>query len=522
MKRVFFIILPLIILTNCKKRQTPISWTANYTIPISSDTINLADILSVDKFKLSDDGLHSIYKDTIQLYSLEQNDFLPAIDFNFTDTIEIPSLAFGIPFLPGVQIPYTFSQNETFNFEDIQLTEIVFNELKINYTIHSNIDGAIDFNLTIPSATNSQGQTLSKVLNIPNSNGQMSDFHGEINLNNITFDLTDNGSSFNNINTSFTFGASSSNAPDIITLDNNDFLSIDIEITNLSINTIKGYLGSIEINDSTSINLPFMDKFKADSIQIEDPIIDLIIKNGLGLDAQVTIKELELANNNTSYNLTHPIVNHPLNISRALDLGYDFQYAESQININNQNSNIEQLINVLPNKINIDYAIITNPLGNHSGYNDFYKTIHPLSLDLLLDLPLKIFLDKLSFADTLSVEIPKEIAINSAILHIEILNEFPVECCISIQIPNGNTIAVNPNCIDHSLVDNNGNTINGMTSIIQIDLDPSTITQLTDKGQIILNFEFNTPQTNNTTSILSTHSISYKMGIDLNTSIEIE
>ena len=296
MKKVFLIILSLIMLTNCKKRQTPISWGANYTIPISSDTISLADILSVDKFKLSNDGLHSIYQDTIQLYSLEQNDFLPAIDFNFTDTIEIPSLAFGIPFLPGVQIPYTFSQNETFNFEDIQLTEIVFNQLKINYTIHSNIDGAIDFNLSIPSATNSQGQTLSEVLNIPNSNGQMSDFHGEINLNNITFDLTDNGSSFNNINTLFTFGASSSNAPENITLDNNDFLSIDIELTNLSINTIKGYLGSIEINDSTSISLPIMDKFKADSIQIEDPIIDLIIKNGLGLDAQVTIKELELAN----------------------------------------------------------------------------------------------------------------------------------------------------------------------------------------------------------------------------------
>ena len=48
-----------------------------------------------------------------------------------------------------------------------------------------NIDGAIDFNLSIPSATNGQGQTLSELLNIPNSNGQMSDFHGEINLNNI-------------------------------------------------------------------------------------------------------------------------------------------------------------------------------------------------------------------------------------------------------------------------------------------------------------------------------------------------
>ena len=55
-----------------------------------------------------------------------------------------------------------------------------------------------------------------------------------------------------------------------------------------------------------------------DSIQIEDPIIDLIVKNGLGLDAQVTIKELELANNNTSYTLAHPILNQPLNISRAL------------------------------------------------------------------------------------------------------------------------------------------------------------------------------------------------------------
>ena len=223
MKKIFLIILSLTMLINCKKRQMPISWGANYTIPISSDTISLADILTVDKFKLSDDGLHSIYQDTIQLYSLDQNDFLPSINFNFTDTIEIPVLAYGIPFLPGVQIPYTFNQNETFQFGDIQLTEIVFNQLRINYTIHSNIDGAIDFNLTIPSATDSQGQTLSEVLNIPNSNGQMSDFYGEINLENITFDLTNDGSSFNNINTSFTIGASSSNSNNII-LGSNDFL----------------------------------------------------------------------------------------------------------------------------------------------------------------------------------------------------------------------------------------------------------------------------------------------------------
>ena len=130
-----------------------------------------------------------------------------------------------------------------------------------------------------------------------------------------------------------------------------------------------------------------MDKFKVDSIYIEDPEIGLNIKNGLGLDAQVTIKELALSNNNTTLSLTHPIINQTINISRALDLGYDFQYAESQVNINNQNSNIEQLISVLPNKINFDYSILTNPLGNHSGYNDFYKTTHPLSLELLLKLP---------------------------------------------------------------------------------------------------------------------------------------
>ena len=84
-----------------------------------------------------------------------------------------------------------------------------------------------------------------------------------------------------------------------------------------------------------------------------------------------------------------------------------------------------------------------------------------------------------------------------------------------MQIPNGNIIAVNPNCVSHSNVDNNGNTINGMTSIIQIDLDSTTVLQLIDQERIILNFEFSTPQANNTSRILSKHNISYKMGMDL-------
>ena len=172
---------------------------------------------------------------------------------------------------------------------------------------------------------------------------------------------------------------------------------MDMELSEMDINYMKGYFGNMEIEDQITTSIPIMEKLDANKVTLLDPELNLIIKNGIGMDAQFYLNEMELNKaNNTSY-LIHTIINQPININRAEDLGWDFNYSISNILINQQNSNLSELYH-LTNEINTSYSIITNPMGNHTGFNDFYFRI-----DHYLDLSYRSFsfnFNSLTYIDT--------------------------------------------------------------------------------------------------------------------------
>ena len=70
----------------------------------------------------------------------------------------------------------------------------------------------------------------------------------------------------------------------------------------------------MEINDSNEISLPFMEKLSSDNISVENPEIQLMINNGLGLDAQIVLEKIAFKKNQNLLlqSLTHKS-NNPLN-----------------------------------------------------------------------------------------------------------------------------------------------------------------------------------------------------------------
>ena len=520
MKNIAFWLGLALCVISCTKRNDPVSWMANYSIPISNDTIDFQEFIGSDRLYLSNDQSHLIFIDTFELFTLQQDDLIPDINFDYIDTIELPSVALGVPFSPGFTIPYTFSQSEKFNFSDIQLTEASFNSLLFHYTIQSNIDGAIDFNLTIPSAKDSLNQILSQVIKIPDNNGQMNSVSGNILLTNYLFDLTDNGTDFNKINTSYTIGSSSENIDDI-TLDNNSFISISLELSEMNIKSVKGYMGSTLINENNNISLPFMEGLSSNTIDIDSPAINLSIQNGIGVDAQLLIDELTFQKGITSLYLNHPVIGQSINISRAIDLGWDFLYGDSEILIDENNSNIEEIISFFPEEINLNYQLSTNPLGNHSGYNDFFIANHPLTINLETYFPLKFNINDLHFTDTISIPIHESLIIEDASIFIEISNEFPIESCISLKIPNGDSLELTPNCISSCNVNSQGTITNSSESNILIYLNNEAANQLLDNKKIIIVFTFNSPNTTMNFPIGPNQNIKYKMGVTFNSKINI-
>lgn len=515
---------------NCKKKNNTLSWDANYIAPISLDTLNFSELFGLNNLTITNNGNHAVYNDTLELFKLNQEDFLPELDFSWTDTLEIPDEieyqgvtfnTYGIPFPPGFEIPIYFPSSENFTFEDLRLASIRFNNLKLKYTVNTNFNGAVDFNLVIPSLTNIYGEEFNTTVTVPNANGQMNTFNGELLLEEHFFDLTNNDSTYNNINTLLRIGCSSENNSNI-TLDSNSHLSFTLSLTDLNINSIDGYLGNLNFSDTSQLSIPFMKKLSSDNIAIEDPEIELILKNGLGIDGQIVIDEIEFEKNQSSLYMQHDLIGQNFNISRALDLVSDFNYSTTSILINNQNSNLEELIGLFPENINLTYQLQTNPLGNISGYNDFYKNPHTLSTLIGLKIPLKLNFNNLKYCDTINFSFPESIRPNNGKLIFEITNEFPFSFCIHLNVPNGDSIIIEPNCINPSIVDDFGNLIDAQTTQMEIPLNRDMLNQIIDQKNILFNLIVNSPDSLINYPITSQQCIYYKIGIDLNTTVSLK
>ena len=521
LRKSYFFLIVINIFLGCKKRNAPISWNGSYIIPVSKDSINLSKIFGIDKLSISDNGEHAIYNDTLEVFKLDQNTFLPELDFNITDTLEIPSIIYGIPFPPGFEVPISYVENVIFDLNDVKLKEIDFNNLKVKYSIKSNIDGILYFIINIPNAKNILGSTFKDTLIIPNASGQMNTFEGEILLNDYIFDLSNNNSAFNNIISSIRFGFSSENNQNIV-FTNNDFLSINLSLIDLNINTVSGYLGNMEITDNSILNLEVMNQLSSNNIIMEDPELKLMLNNGVGMDAQITINEVIFKKNQNSVLLQHPFIGQSINISRALDLGWDFRYGKAEINFTNQNSNLNEIISFLPEGIELDYKIITNPLGNHSAFNDFYNTNHSFNINAGLKFPFKFNLDDLKLVDSIDIIFPENIKPKQGIIEMKINNELPLECCLSIKLLNGDSVSINPKCISSAIVDVNGNFIESNNSEFEIVLDENTMDYLTNEKKIILEIILNSPNSNNNFPIRNNQYFSYEINLELNTEINID
>jgi hypothetical protein len=521
MKKIYILILLVAIITNCKKSNTSTSWNANYSLPISSGNVGLFDFLDSNKIYESSDSSHIIFKDSRTVYELDQEDFLNELEFTFEDTMDIPSLIYGIPFEPGFNIPYTFSENKQFTFSDMELTSISFNTLQIEYTIRSNVEGAIDFEFSFPNIYDNNANIISQTILVPENLSGNSTVTGYFDLENSTMDLTGtNGNSFNEIMTEFKLGASSTNDSDLILTSSSEVI-VDIKLKNLSIEKAIGYLGKININTEQEIDISIMDQVSAKNISIGPPKLNLNISNGVGVDAQLKLKEITFSKNNNQLNITHPIINNTININRALDLGWDFQTSNYTIVIDSGNSNIQSIISLLPNKVSSKYELMTNPLGNISGHNDFYNSNQPLQVNLDIELPLLVNIDSLVFSENISLELPSDLTIKNGEIFFEFQNGFPFEICAEIKIENGNTIGLSPTCIQSGITNTNGEVVNPSSNYHIIEINENDMNDLASSKQLELKLSISNPDNNINYAILNSHKFNFKIGGNFKTEIKI-
>lgn len=128
------------------------------------------------------------------------------------------------------------------------------------------------------------------------------------------------------------------------------------------------------------------------------------ITNYLGVDSRLTFNGIWSRNTNTNQTvqLNNSLIGNPININRGVLTSSWLPVIPSTYNFtfDNSNSNAKALIENLPHKLGFDVTLVTNPLGNVSGNNDFFFSDYGIEATLDVEMPLNLFADQLVITDT--------------------------------------------------------------------------------------------------------------------------
>ena len=161
----------------------------------------------------------------------------------------------------------------------------------------------------------------------------------------------------------------------------------------------KGYFGDRTIHiGPESTDLDLFQNIISGTLDVDDVTLRLRVENGVGVDVQVALDYLQATNSNSggTVDLASTIVQGPINLNRAIDLGNTFQPSVYQNTINPANSNVDHFFEVLPDRIGYELDLHLNPLGDISNGNDFLYWNSSLRASLELELPLRLIANDLT------------------------------------------------------------------------------------------------------------------------------
>jgi hypothetical protein len=307
----------------------------------------------------------------------------------------------------GFQLTPSIPQQTTYNVNGAQLIFGVLNEGQMLVNLRNDLRRRVIVHYQIPCATlNSMPfDTSILVAAAPDS------LHGVFRT--VVFDLAGYNIDFTgpNHDRSNTFTTLINAQIDPTDIGFSTIYPADSVVANTTISGIKpfyirGYFGNETIQigpEETGFSL--FSKIQSGSIGLDSLTMSIDIDNYVGMDSRLTMNSIwskRTSTNQTVY-LNNSIIGTPININRGsyssswhdvIPSSYHFQF-------DNSNSNAKALVENLPDKLGYDVTLITNPLGNVSGNNDFLYAAHGIDATLNVEMPLNLFASQLVIADTI-------------------------------------------------------------------------------------------------------------------------
>lgn len=327
------------------------------------------------------------------------------------------------------------TQEITQIIDNRKLTYIDARRGELHVYMTSSIQQPLQLIYVLDGAYDKSGNPLRAVTSIPASpSGQTVTIDKAYDISGYSINLTGkDGTKFNTYTQ--TVIAHTDSTGQLAHITSADSLQIRYVIKDIAPNYIKGYLGTDTLSQADTSSFEFLNMFKSGSIDLEDVTMKIGIDNGIGVDGEVRINNLTAESaNNGSKTLTGSIVGQPLVINRATD--FPFHSAYNEFTINSSNSNIKELLGILPNKLRYDVRVKTNVNGNTGQYRDFAYLESALKLSLNAEVPLSLIASHLVLKDTFGFDLSNTntnvAGISDGVINLIAKNKYPIEAVLTM------------------------------------------------------------------------------------------
>jgi hypothetical protein len=351
-------------------------------------------------FQLDEEGLwHVIVNQNLTNFDLDSLAEIPDTTFR---------VAYPLYFVGAVaqsQTVVSSNQQVTINHPTAQFKQVRMKSGRLKYNVLSEVEGYLNCTVTIPGLTlNNVPQSINFQVTPPE--GQpYSITEGYFDLAGLDLSLTgQSGLSFNRL--AYQFGVVvAPDAPIPATVGVGDSILVDITFEDPQIEYARGYFGQHLFSFDEEVNFDAFSSIPQAAFDLNGASTQFNIQNAVGIDAQLDFNEISNrnANQQTQVNLQHNSLFNPINLSRAQDNNGSVTPTNYAVSLNAGNSNLDEFLENLPNKIRIQGDLRVNPLGNISASNDFIYTANALNAGLIMDIPLRIGIQNLILSDTIAL-----------------------------------------------------------------------------------------------------------------------
>jgi hypothetical protein len=384
------------------------------------------------------------------------------------------------------KLSFTRLATDTFSFSNGEkLDSIWLKSGTLTYTFTWTFKDTGNFIITFPSILKN-GTPLSRTFHVSSTNGNTAFYESaDISDYHIRFSSSILGKSFLNIKYTVTLYDSG------LGFSTGEKISMVSDFTNLKFKALFGYIGNYElINKKDTVTLGIFDKSSGGTIVFADPRINLAVNNSFGVPVQlITTANSYSQKSGQSLALDIPTIS-PLTIGAPTISEFGQNVLTSSI-IDSTTSNINTVMETMPNKIMYSVTGTANPDGTNSQYNFVMDTSH-FNMNFTIVLPLYFKASGFSLSDTSSFSIDSttsaKTTLNNTIAHLVTTNSIPFALNAQVYFLDANNLRIDSmfkytDIIEAAVTNGNGIVTSSTYKSVEEPLTKNQISKIMKKAK---------------------------------------